>query len=89
MTKKPQSKSKTDYEHLGKMLSEIYESGYIDHHRAYKTSFIKGMMSGLGGVIGATIVLALLLWLLSLFQEIPLVGPFLDSVQDTLKSAKN
>ncbi len=68
------------------MLVNIYESGYLDRNQSYKMSFIKGIMGGLGGVIGATIVVALVLWLLSLFQHVPLVGRFVDNARDTVKT---
>ena len=68
------------------MLENIYESGYVDKNQAYKTSFIKGLLGGLGGVIGATIVVAVILALLSLFKEIPLVGPVVDSIRHTIQN---
>jgi hypothetical protein len=77
-----------EYEQLGRMLENIYESGYIDRNQAYKTSFIKGLVSGLGGVLGATILIALLLWILTLFKQVPLVGPFLEKVRTTVQSER-
>ena len=73
-------------EELGKILVAIYESGYLDRGQAYKMSFIKGVLGGLGGVVGATIVLGLLLWLLSLFDDVPLIGRLIDNLQNTVKS---
>lgn len=72
-------------EELGKMLVNIYESGYIDRNQAYKMSFVKGLLGGLGGVIGATIIVGLLLWVLSFFKEIPLVGPVFERTQQTIQ----
>lgn len=80
------NKSSKDYEQLGRMLENIYSSGYIDKNQTYKNSFVKGVMGGLGGVIGATIVVALLVWVLSLFHEVPLIGPFVDKVEQTVNS---
>lgn len=84
MPKKP--KSKEDYEHLGQVLEDIYLSGYTDKRKLLKMSFLKGLATGFGGVIGATVMIALLLWILGRFQQIPLIGPFFDSAQDTIKS---
>lgn len=76
---------KPSYEDVGKMLTNIYESGYIDRNQTYKMSFIKGIVSGVGGVIGATLVVALGLWVLSIFKEVPLLGPFTDRVRSTIE----
>ena len=86
MTKQPKTKNRTpkEYEQLGRMLENIYESGYVDANQAYKTSFIKGILGGLGGVIGATIVVALLIWVLSLFQQVPLINHFVKNVRETV-----
>ena len=75
---------KFTHEQLGQMLQSIYETGYMDRKTMYRMSFIKGVLAGLGGVIGATIVVALLLWVLNLFDHIPLLGPLSDKVQNTV-----
>lgn len=77
------------HEQLGQMLQNIYESGYIDRNQMYKMSFLKGIVAGLGGVIGATIVLGLVLWILSLFDQTPLIGPLFDNIQNTIESKNN
>jgi hypothetical protein len=51
-----------------------------------KMSFLKGIAAGFGGVIGATIVVGLVVWILSLFETIPLVGPVVDNVKGTVKT---
>lgn len=81
------SKPKTpkEYENLGRTVAAIYETGYLDKKQALKMSFLKGLASGLGGIIGATIVVAILLWILSLFGQVPLIGHFVESVKNTLQ----
>lgn len=74
-----------NYEQIGRMLENIYESGYIDRNQLYKTSFIKGIVTGLGGVIGATIVVALLLWVLTVLNYTPL-RPITERIQDTVNT---
>ncbi len=81
--------NKSQPEALGKMLVNIYESGYLDKNQAYKQSFIKGLVSGFGGVLGATILIALLIWLLTLFKQIPLVGPLVNHIRQTVQTQEN
>lgn len=84
---KPKSKEKS-YEEIGQMMVNIYESGYLDKNRMYKMSFLKGLVSGLGGVLGATIIVALLIWLLTLFGHISILRPLTDNVRDTIESQR-
>lgn len=83
MPKKPKN-NKVDYEKLGKMLEAIYEMGYADRGRLYKMSFVKGIVAGVGSVVGATIIVAILLWFLNLFDQVPLIGPLNEKIQDTV-----
>lgn len=63
-------KKKTDMEllELGKKLQQFYETGYIDKKQALFYSFLKGIAAGFGGILGATIVVAILVWILGLFN---------------------
>ena len=81
-------KTNKEYEELGRTVAAIYTSGYLDKKLAYKTSFIKGVFGGLGGVIGATILVALLIWVLSLLGNVPLVGRFADKVNQTVETTQ-
>lgn len=77
-------KTTKDYESLGRQVEAIYDA--INPKRAvvYRTAFFKGIFTGVGGVIGATIVVALLIWILSLFSELPFIGNFTESIQTTI-----
>lgn len=83
------AKKKPDYDQLGHMLVSIYESGYVDRNQSYKMSFFKGLAAGFGGVIGATIFVALLLWVLTFFDSIPLVGRFTERTRNTIEQSQN
>lgn len=86
MKKQSKDLSKKQYENIGRALVNVYETGYLDASKSLRWSFLKGLAQGLGGVIGATILVALLLWILSLFGELPFVGRVTEQVQDTIQS---
>ena len=71
---------------LGKKLQQFYNLGYADKKQAILFTFYKGVASGLGAIIGGTVVLALLLWILGHFGQVPLVGHFTDSVRQTINN---
>ncbi len=81
MTK--QHKPEPDYIKIGKSVASLQDV-FVDKKLLYKTAFIKGIFGGLGSVIGATIVVAILLWTLSLFQQIPFVGQLSETVRQTI-----
>jgi len=78
--------SDKDYEKLGRLLVSVGEIGFKDKKQLYKVSFVKGIISGLGGVLGATIVVALLLFVLSLVGEIPFLGEIADPIKNSIDS---
>lgn len=77
MAAKPTNK---EYEELGKKLMDFYESGYVNKRQALSWAFLKGLAGGFGAFIGGTIVIGLLLWILSLFDQVP----FVETLRDTL-----
>ncbi len=73
-----------DYENLGKILYSVFEESSIPKKVLYRTAFLKGVVSGFGSVIGATVVVALLLWILTLLADISIIGPIIESLRNTV-----
>ena len=69
---------------LGKKLQTFYDSGYVNRNQAFLFSFLKGMASGAGAFIGGTILIALLLWVLSRFNHLPIIGPLTNTINHSL-----
>lgn len=88
MKKKEKPSKEVSYEQLGKMLDNIYQSGYINKNQFYKMSFLKGVVTGFGGVVGATLVVALMLWLLSILNYTPL-RPVTERIKETVQMNGN
>jgi hypothetical protein len=82
--KKKQGQLIDNPKQAARALEVLLATNYIDKKRLYLENFLRGMAFSIGGVVGATIVIALLLWLLSFFEEIPLIGPLFDSTRETI-----
>lgn len=76
---------KRNHDDIAKALEIMFASDYIDKHKLYLNNFIRGMFFSAGGVIGATLVIAILIWILSLFDSVPLVGPLFENTRDTIQ----
>ena len=82
MTKKDQKQKELD---LHQALEVLFASEYINKHKLYLHNFLRGIFFGAGGVIGATLLIAFLLWILSIFDTVPLIGPFIDNTRHTIE----
>mgnify|MGYP006189943765 CR=1 FL=1 len=71
------------------MLEELFNDFNKNRVDIYKINFVRGISFGLGSVIGGTVVLAVLIWLLTLLGNIidPL-GDFLDGITAMLENAR-
>lgn len=77
-----------EYQKLGAMIESMYDAVNPNRAALYRTAFVKGVISGVGGIVGATVAVALILWLLSLFAQVPVLGHFVDTVRNTLQNRK-
>ena len=73
-----------DYEKMGRMLEDIFASGSGNAKRLLWYNFVKGIAYGLGIFLGGTIVIAIVIWILNLFNQVPLIGPFIQNIIDSL-----
>jgi hypothetical protein len=75
---------KFEYEKVGRDLVEAVRAGSSDLYnlrRIMWVNFVKGVFAGFGGVIGATLMVGLLLFILEkVGGHLPLVGPWLESL---------
>jgi len=53
------------------------------------TNFVAGIFRGLGALIGASLVIAFLIWLLALFADLPLIGEYARDVKKTISEYVN
>lgn len=53
------------------------------------TNFVAGIFRGLGAVIGASVFIAFLIWVLTLFVDVPLVGKYAEEIKTTVSGYVN
>lgn len=70
------------------ILEELFQDYYTNRWRIYWLNFWRGIFFGFGSAIGATILVALLLWVLSLLQMAPYIGDTAQKVHDTVESTQ-
>ena len=70
----------------------ILEDLFYDFNRSraqvYKMNFLRGIFFGIGSAIGATLVLALIVWLLSFFVDLPGVGHTVQNIKDIITTSR-
>lgn len=84
MAKSKQSRSNAELIELGKQLQTFLDAGYINRKQTVVFSFIKGIAAGFGAFLGGSLLVVIALWLLSLFNEVPFLGPITESLKSTL-----
>jgi hypothetical protein len=70
------------------MQEEWFNDYYLRRRDVYKMNFFRGIFFGFGSVIGGTVVLAIVLWILSLFVDFPLIGDLLKGVENSLSQPR-
>lgn len=78
---------KGNHNDIARALEILFASGYIDKKKLYFDNFIRGIFFSAGGVVGATLVIAVFIWLLSLFDQVPLIGPLIENTRETIEQA--
>lgn len=71
------------------VIEELFNDFNRNRFEVYKFNFFRGIFFGLGSVLGGTIVVAMLVWLLNLTGHlVPGVADFVNSVVDVMEKAR-
>ena len=74
-----------DFERIGRNLEQVVAQGYVNKRRLIIFSLIRGLATGVGSVVGASLAFVLIIWILSLFSDIPLIGDVFENVRKTIQ----
>lgn len=80
---------KRNHDEIAKALEILFATDYIDKKKLYTQNALRGMAFGAGGVIGASIIITILLWVLSLFNSVPLIGPVLENARQSIEQSQS
>ena len=70
------------------VLEDLFYDFNKSRAEVYKMNFIRGVLFGLGSVLGGTIVVAIIAWILSFFVDLPGIGNAIEQVQHSIESGK-
>lgn len=71
------------------LLEQLFDDHYKYRWKVYQVNFFRGIFFGFGSVIGATILVGLAIWILSLFTDLPVVGNFFERSQTSIEKRQN
>ncbi len=80
--------TRSDYEKLGQQLESLFINFDPSRRKIFWVNFWLGVLRGFGAVIGATVGIAILIYILSLFSQIPLIGPFVNNIKHTVNTTQ-
>jgi len=71
------------------VLEDLFYDFHSSRREVYTMNFVRGVFFGLGSVIGGTLVIALIIWVLSWLADIPGgFGDFIQYIVDTVQNAQ-
>lgn len=77
-------RTEEEYKALGRMVEDLYLANTSRAYRLLWYNFVRGLAYGLGIFIAGTFVVAILVWVLGFFDQVPLIGPFVQSIVDQI-----
>ncbi len=67
------------------LLEELLQDMYSKRWRIYQINFVRGLFFGFGSILGGTLLIALLVWILSqLGAVVPFLSDFIQDILDAL-----
>ncbi len=76
---------KRNHDELAHALEILFAIDYFDKKKLYFHNFVRGMFFSAGGVIGATLIIGVLIWVLSIFDNIPVIGPVFNNTKNSIQ----
>jgi hypothetical protein len=84
-------KIRTDNERgsRAELLEELFYDFHSSRAEIYKMNFIRGIFFGLGSILGGTILVAAVVWLLGAFVDVfPPLADFINGIIEAMKTRR-
>jgi hypothetical protein len=65
-------------------LTKVMER-QLEQQRSWRLALRNGLLAGLGGLLGATVVVSILVAVMQPFRRLEAIGPMIDRLDDSLK----
>lgn len=88
MIKKIANKIKNDNERGARhaILEDLFQDFHRSRRQVYSMNFIRGIFFGFGTVLGGTVLVALIVWVLGQFVDwFPIIGDFIKQIIDAMQ----
>lgn len=79
--------NKQDIDKAQRALEVLLATRYVSKRVLYKENFLRGLFFGVGTIIGTAIMVTILLWLLSLVETLPFIGPISENIEQSVESS--
>lgn len=84
-----QKLTKNEAKSAAKALEILFTTEYVSHRELYKQNFLRGLFFSMGTIVGVALILGFGVWVLSLFNEIPVIGPAFETIQQSIEKSQN
>jgi len=68
------------------LLDELFNDFYESRRRIYRINFIRGVCFGFGSILGGTVLVAVIVWILSRIADwFPLISELIRNIVNTIQ----
>ena len=68
---------------------QLFEELFNDFHRSrvqvYWMNFTRGIFFGFGTILGGTVLVAFVIWILGMFDTLPYIGEYIRNIINAMK----
>lgn len=86
--KKQKKKQKSENGARRQVLEDLFYDFNKSRAQVYWTNFVRGVYFGFGSILGATVVIAIVIWVLGLLVDIPYIGNYIHNTIVIIQKGK-